>query len=120
MTHATHTHPRIEALQGHSNSQDNKDTDSPSSHPDISGAKASIIAMANNTLPLAQLVCGLTAGAFVQHFVESDDSGSDSVAQTGVEGRAVRNLFTWGGVIFGGLEIILLFLMQCTQLTKRT
>ena len=84
----------------------------PDSDYDKSGAKASIIAMANNTLPLAQLVCGLFAGVFVQQFV---DPSSDSVEQTVVQGHAVRYLFIWGGLVFGGLEIILLLLMQCTH-----
>ena len=87
----------------------------PNPNVDLSGAKASIIAMANNTLPLAQLLAGLFAGAFIQQFVTTSGPGSDSLGQAGAEQRAVRYLFIWGGVGVGGLEVFLLVLMQCVR-----
>jgi len=71
--------------------------------------QASVIALANNTLPLAQLLTGLFAGAFVQRFLPHRPGGSSS---RGGGEEAVGSLFLYGGAAIGGSEALLLLLLR--------
>jgi len=71
--------------------------------------KASVVALANNTLPLAQLLTGLFAGAFVQRFLPHRPGGSSS---GGGGEAAVGFLFLYSGAAIGGSEALLLLLLR--------